>query len=159
MRPTGTGTVRGLVLVARQTRIPAGGKVVLAGAVVADGRAEAGVRVRLVEYQAARSGPRVAGNAVSDSRGEVSFVVTGLTNNASFRLMVAGGGAVSSPLVITVVPSVTLDLSGAGTLTAAAPIVPGPAAYRVVLAPTAAHGAAVSAPVRVRASRARRAAP
>lgn len=83
MRPTGTGTVRGLVLVARQTRIPAGGKVVLAGAVVADGRAEAGVRVRLVEAEAgaatgtgtgagagtAGGGWRVAGNAVSDSLG------------------------------------------------------------------------------------------
>jgi len=62
---------------------------------------------------------------VTDGRGDVSWPVRDVTSNASFRLMVAGG-AVSSPVFITVVPPVTLGLTagqqpGVATLTARAP--------------------------------------
>jgi hypothetical protein len=192
----GPGTVPGLVLTAAQTRIPAGGQAVLSGSLAPGGRPEAGVPVRLVEHEAGRLRWRVAGTAVTDRHGDVSWPVPDLTSNASFRLMVVHGGAVSSPVSITVVPSVTLGLTagsqpGVGTLTARAPFgqagdlvvleersggvwyrlgshaldaerqasfavlrpVSGDVAYRVVLRRTAAHGAAVSGPVRIPAVR------
>jgi hypothetical protein len=121
----GAGTVPDLVLVAAQTRIPAGGQAVLSGWLAPAGRPEAGIRVRLLEHAAGRPGWRVAGTGVTDGHGDMSWPVPDLTSNASFRLMVRGG-AVSSPVFITVVPSVTLGLAAGqppsvGTLTARAP--------------------------------------
>jgi hypothetical protein len=114
-----------LVLASAYTRIAADGDDVLSGRLAAGGRAEPGVRVRLLEHVDGVPGWRYAGRAVTDRRGDVTFTVHHLTSNASFRL--AGPkGATSLPVVVTVVPPVSLHLAagpkrGTDLLTAVAP--------------------------------------
>lgn len=118
-------TVRDLVLAPTFTRIPADGDDVLSGRVTAGGRPAPGVKVRLLEHVAGGPGWRYAGQAVTDRLGDVTFTVQDLTSNASFRL--AGPkGATSPPVVVTVVPPVSLELAagqkkGTDVLTAVAP--------------------------------------
>jgi hypothetical protein len=106
-------------------RIPAGGGDVLSGRLTSGGRAEPGVRVRLLERGDGRPGWRAAGSAVTDRQGDVTFTVQHLTSNAAFRL--AGPkGAASPPVAVTVIPSVFLHLTkggqaGTDRLTAVAP--------------------------------------
>jgi hypothetical protein len=115
-----------LVLVPAYARIPAGGNDVLSGRLAPGGRAEPGVRVRLLEHVHGVPGWRLAGGAVTDRRGNVTFTVQQLTRNASFRL--AGPkGATSPPVVVTVVPPVSLHLKagrkpGTDLLTAVIPL-------------------------------------
>jgi hypothetical protein len=121
----GAGAVPGLVLMAAQAKIPAGAGDVLTGRLAPDGRPEAGVRVRLVEHAGNGPGWRAEGYAVTDSSGDVTLTVRRLTSNASFRLA-AAGGAVSPPVLITVIPPVRLGQTpgrqpGMRLLTARAP--------------------------------------
>jgi hypothetical protein len=121
----GTNTPQTLVLTAAQARILAGGVDVFSGRLARGGRAEPGVRVRLLEHVAGHHGWQVAGSAVTDRRGDVMLTVSYLTSNASFRLSTARGLA-SPPVRITVIPPVSLQLaaggsSGTDTLTATAP--------------------------------------
>ncbi len=121
----GANAPQTLVLTAAQARIPADGDDVFSGRLSRGGRAEPGVRVRLLEHVAGHHGWHVAGSAVTDSGGEVMLTVTYLTSNASFRLSAPRGPA-SPPVRITVIPPVSLQLAAGGspgvdTLTAAAP--------------------------------------
>jgi hypothetical protein len=117
---------RDLVLAPEYARIPADGDDILSGRLAHGGRAENGVRVRLLERVSSdRSGWWVASTAVTDRRGDVTFTVQHLTSNAAFRLS-GPKGAASAPVTVTVIPPVSLDLAAgqqAGTdlLTAAAP--------------------------------------
>jgi hypothetical protein len=113
-----------LVLTAARARIAAGGDDVLSGRLASGGRAEPGVGLWLFEHVAGRPGWQVAGSAVTNRNGEVGLTVRSLTSNASFRLA-APGEPPSVPVLITVIPPVSLDLaagptSGTDTLTAAA---------------------------------------
>jgi hypothetical protein len=123
---SGTDTAPALILVAARTQVPPGGPDVLTGRLAPGGRPEAGVRVRLFEHVAGRPGWRAAGSAVTDASGTVTLAVPHLAGNAWFRLAVnssgnstgnsagnsAGrGGAVSPPVLITVIPPVYLDLA------------------------------------------------
>jgi len=121
----GTNAPRILVLAAARARIPAGGDDVLSVRLTRGGRGEARVRVRLLERVAGLPGWRAAGSVVTDRRGDATLTVRQLTSNASFRLT-APGGADSRPVVITVIPLVSLDLApgkraGSETLMAFAP--------------------------------------
>jgi hypothetical protein len=107
---SGAGAVPDLTLTAAQAQIRADGPDVLSGRLASGGRPEADVRVRLFEHVAGRPGWRAAGSAVTDGSGEVTLTVAHLTRNASFRLA-ARGGVVSSPVLITVIPPVYLDLA------------------------------------------------
>lgn len=114
-----------LVLASADTRIAADGSDVLSGRLTAGGRAEPGVRVRLLEHVDGIPGWRYAGRAVTDRRGDVTFTVQHLTSNASFRLT-DPKGATSQPAVVTVVPPVSLHVAagrkpGTDLLTAVAP--------------------------------------
>jgi hypothetical protein len=122
---TAAGAVPGLTLVAARTQIPAGGTDVLTGRVASRSRPEAGAQVRLFERIAGRPGWRAAGRAVTDASGTVTLTVAHLAGNAWFRLA-ARGGALSPPVLITVIPPVSLDLAagpraGLDVLTARAP--------------------------------------
>jgi hypothetical protein len=122
---TGAGAVPGLTLVAARAQVPAGGTDVLSGRLASGGRPEAGVHVRLFERVAGRPGWRATGGAVTDASGTVTLTVAHLTRNAWFRLA-ARGGALSPPVLITVIPPVTLDWTagpraGLDVLTARAP--------------------------------------
>jgi hypothetical protein len=114
-----------LVLASAHARIAAGGDDILAGRLALGGRAEPGVRVRLLEHVDGVAGWRPAGRAVTDRQGDVTFTVQHLTSNASFRL--AGPeGATSLPVAVTVIPPVSLHLAagrkpGTELLTAVAP--------------------------------------
>jgi hypothetical protein len=121
----GASAVPGLVLMAAQAKIPAGAGDVLTGRLAQGGRPEAGVRVRLLEHAGNGPGWRAAGHAVTDRSGDVTLTVRRLTSNASFRL-VAPGGALSPPVLITVIPPVRLGQApgrqhGMRLLTARAP--------------------------------------
>jgi hypothetical protein len=114
-----------LILTAAQAQIRADGPDVLSGRLASGGRPEADVRVRLFEHVAGHPGWRAAGSAVTDATGEVTLTVAHLTRDASFRLT-ARGGAVSPPVLITVIPPVYLHLApgeqpGIDVLTARAP--------------------------------------
>jgi len=114
-----------LVLASAYTRVVADGDDVLSGRLASGGRAEPGVGVRLLEHVAGVPGWRYEGRAVTDRRGGVTFTVQHLTSNASFRLT-GPKGATSPPVVVTVVPPVSLDLAagpkrGTDLLTALAP--------------------------------------
>jgi hypothetical protein len=99
-----------MVLTAAQAQIPADGDVVLSGRLAAGSRPEAGVRVRLYERPAGTSDWWEAVGGVTDGRGDVTLTVPGLISNAAFRL--AGPkGAVSAPVVVTVIPPVFLDVT------------------------------------------------
>jgi hypothetical protein len=121
----GTNTPQTLVLTAAQARIPADGDDVFSGRLARGGRAEPGVRIRLLEHVPGHHGWQVAASAVTDHQGDVTLTVTYLTSNASFRL--SGPRDLASPPVrITVIPPVSLQLgsglsSGTDTLTATAP--------------------------------------
>jgi hypothetical protein len=121
----GSGVTPTLVLTAAQAQIPADGDVVLSGRLAAGSRPEAGVRVRLYERPAGTSDWWEAASGVTDGRGNVILTVPGLISNAAFRL--AGTkGAVSAPVVVTVIPPVFLDvtpgvLPGRDRLTVLAP--------------------------------------
>ncbi len=120
----GTSAPQTLVLTAAYARIPADGDDVLSGRLARGGRAEPGVRVRLLERVAGRPAWTVAGSAVTDGQGDVILTVMNLTSNASFRLA-AKGRQVSLPVRITVIPPVSLRLApggrpGVDTLTATA---------------------------------------
>jgi hypothetical protein len=114
-----------LVLASAYARITAGGDDILSGRLALGGRAEPGARVRLLEQVDGVAGWRPAGRAVTDRQGDVTFTVQHLTSNASFRL--AGPkGATSLPVVVTVIPPVSLHLAagrkpGTDLLTAVAP--------------------------------------
>jgi hypothetical protein len=121
----GASAVPGLALMAAQAKIPAGAGDVLTGRLAPGGRPEAGVRVRLLEHAGNGPGWRAAGHAVTDRSGDVTLTVRRLTSNASFRLA-APGGAVSPPVLITVIPPVRLGQApgrqhGTRLLTARAP--------------------------------------
>jgi hypothetical protein len=118
-----------LTLAATLTRIPANAGDVFSGRVTAGGsahpRPEAGVRVQLSEHVASGPGWRAAGSAVTDGNGDVTLTVVHLTSDASFRLT-GPGGAVSSPVFVTVIPHVSLVVlpalrPGWARLTVAAP--------------------------------------
>ena len=81
--------------------------------------------MRLIEHVDGVPGWRYAGRAVTDRRGDVTFTVQHLTGNASFRLT-GPKGATSLPVVVTVIPPVSLHLTagpkqGTDLLTAVAP--------------------------------------
>jgi hypothetical protein len=121
----GAGSAPDLVLVAARTQVPTGGRDVLSGRLAPGGRPEAGVRVRLLERVAGHPGGRVAGSAVTNASGAVTLTVAHLDSNAWFRLT-ARGGVASVPVLITVIPPVSLHLApgprpGIDTLTARAP--------------------------------------
>ena len=121
----GASAVPGLVLTAAQAKISAGAGDVLTGRLAPGGRPEAGIRVRLLEHAGNGPGWRAAGHAVTDRSGDVTLTVRRLTSNASFRLA-APGGAVSPPVLITVIPPVRLGQApgrqhGMRLLTARAP--------------------------------------
>jgi hypothetical protein len=127
---TAAGAVPGLTLIAARTQIPAGGTDVLTGRVASRGRPEAGAQVRLFERIAGRPGWRAAGDAVTDASGTVTLTVAHLAGNAWFRLAARGGAqspqVLSPPVLITVIPPVSLDLAagpraGLDVLTARAP--------------------------------------
>jgi hypothetical protein len=113
-----------LTLAAALAQIPAGGDEILSGRLASGGRSEAGVRVRLFEHVAGQPGWRVAGSAVTGASGQVTLTVDHLTSNASFRLA-ARRGTVSAPVLVTVIPRVSLRLArgqaGMDVLTARAP--------------------------------------
>jgi hypothetical protein len=114
-----------LVLAPAYARIPADADDVLSGRLALGGRAEPGVRVRLLEHVDGVPGWRYAGRAVTDRRGDVTFTVQHLTSNTSFRLT-GPKGATSLPVVVTVIPPVSLHLtagqkSGTDLLTAVIP--------------------------------------
>ena len=114
-----------LVLASAYTRIAADGDDILSGRLALAGRAEPGVRVRLLEHVDGVPGWQYAGRAVTDRRGDVTFTVQHLTSNASFRLT-GPKGTTSLPVVVTVVPPVSLHLAagrkrGTDLLTAVAP--------------------------------------
>jgi hypothetical protein len=114
-----------LVLAPAYARIPADADDVLSGRLASGGRAEPGVRVRLLEHVDGVPGWRYAGRAVTDRRGDVTFTVQHLTSNASFRLT-GPKGATSLPVVVTVIPPVSLHLTagqkpGTDLLTAVIP--------------------------------------
>jgi hypothetical protein len=125
----GAGSAPSLSLVAARTQVPAGGPDVLSGRLTVpgptgDGRPEGDVRVRLLERVAGHPGGRVAGSAVTNANGAVTLTVAHLDSNAWFRLT-ARGGVVSAPVLITVIPPVSLHLApgpkpGMDTLTARA---------------------------------------
>jgi hypothetical protein len=121
----GTTTARTLVLTAAQARILADGDDLFSGRLARGGRAEPGVRVRLLEHVAGHHGWQVAGTAVTDRQGDVMLTVSYLISNASFRLS-APPGLASPPVRITVIPPVSLQLAAGGspgvdTLTATVP--------------------------------------
>jgi hypothetical protein len=113
-----------LILTAAQAQILAGGDDVFSGRLTRGGRAEAGVRVRLLEHAPDGLAWHVAGSAITDRQGDVTLTVY-LTSNASFRLSTPRG--LASPAVrVTVIPPVYLQLgpglsSGVDALTATAP--------------------------------------
>jgi hypothetical protein len=121
----GPGVVSTLVLTTAQAQIPADGDAVLSGRLAAGSRPEAGVRVRLYERPAGTSDWWEAASGVTDGRGDVTLTVPGLISNTAFRLA-DPKGAVSAPVVITVIPQVVLDvtpglLPGRDKLTVLAP--------------------------------------
>jgi hypothetical protein len=121
----GPGVTSTLVLTTAQAQIPADGDAVLSGRLAAGSRPEAGVRVRLYERPAGTSDWWEAASGVTDGSGDVTLTVPGLITNAAFRLA-DPKGAVSAPVVITVIPPVILDvtpglLAGRDRLTVLAP--------------------------------------
>lgn len=121
----GSGAAPTLVLTAAQAQIPADGDAVLSGRLAAGSRPEAGVQVRLYERPAGTSDWQVAAGGVTDGSGDLTLTVPGLISNAAFRLT-GPKGAVSAPVVITVIPAVYLDvapglLPGRDRLTVLAP--------------------------------------
>jgi hypothetical protein len=121
----GPGVASTLVLTTAQAQIPADGDAVLSGRLAAGSRPKAGVRVRLYERPAGTSDWWEAASGVTDGSGDVTLTVPGLISNAAFRL--AGPkGAVSAPVLVTVIPQVFLDvtpglLPGRDRLTVLAP--------------------------------------
>jgi hypothetical protein len=106
----GPGATSTPVLTTAQAQIPADGEAVLSGRLAAGSRPRAGVRVRLYERPAGTSDWWEATSGVTDSSGEVTLTVPGLISNAAFRLA-DSKGAVSAPVVITVIPPVFLEVS------------------------------------------------
>jgi len=104
-RSPGPAAAPNLTLAATLTRIPANAGDVFTGRLAVRGRPEAGVRLRLSEQAGNGGGWQSAGSAVTDRSGEVTLTVVHLTSNASFRLA-APGGAVSRPVLVTVIPPV-----------------------------------------------------
>jgi hypothetical protein len=99
-------------LVAVRTQIAAGGSDMLSGWLTPGGKPRARVRVRLLVRPAGPStGWRTYATAVTGGDGNAAFVVTHLTRNTSFQL--AGPGpALSTPVLVTVVPRVAVSLAG-----------------------------------------------
>ena len=95
------GAVRG--------QIAAGTDAMLAGRLVARGIPRAGVLVQLLELTGSRWHP--AGTALTRQDGTVTFAVRHLTRNTRFRLA-ERGRALSPPVLVTVVPRLTVSLSG-----------------------------------------------
>jgi hypothetical protein len=121
----GPGVASTLVLTTAQAQIPADRDAVLSGRLTAGSRPEAGVRVRLYERPAGTSDWWEAASGVTDGSGNVTLTVPGLISNAAFRLA-DPKGAVSAPVIITVIPPVILDvapglLPGRDRLTVLAP--------------------------------------
>lgn len=104
-QPTVAAPVQ-LVLAAERPQIVAGTDDVLSGQLTD----APGVPVQLFERLGGQSNWRLVGRTVTGSGGDVTLTVPNLTTNASFRLADAGG-SMSEPVLITVVPAVTIDLA------------------------------------------------
>jgi hypothetical protein len=99
-----------LVLAAARSQIAAGQDDVFYGRVTASGRAAPGTQVSLFERPGGQTRWRLAAHTTTGPGGTAMLTVQGLTADASFRL--AGpDGAVSGPVLVTVVPPVTIGLA------------------------------------------------
>jgi hypothetical protein len=115
-KPAGATTPIGrLSLTAASTRITAGrADTFAAQAASRSGRAVPGVRLTLQQRPADQAAWRRAGVVTTGPRGGAELRVGDLTGNAWFRL--AGPrGAVSRPLLVTVVPAVAVTLASGPT--------------------------------------------
>jgi hypothetical protein len=100
----------GLVLTAARPQIVAGTDDVLFGLLRESGQAAPGVPVQLFERLGGQLDWRLVGRTVTGPGGDATLAVRNLTMNASFRL--AGpSGSMSQPVLVTVVPLVTIDLA------------------------------------------------
>jgi hypothetical protein len=96
-----------LALSAARQQLPANGWDVFTGKLTYHGRAEAGVRIRLLEQVAGGTGWRQVGNGVTGGRGGVRINVPHVTRNATFRLA-SRNGVGSATVTVTVIPRVLL---------------------------------------------------
>jgi hypothetical protein len=104
-------------LTAARAQIPAGGQDILSGLLMPGGHPRGGVRLDLLERPAGSQGWRPAGTAVTSSDGAATFSVRHLTSDTSFRLS-GPGAALSAPVLVEVVPHVTISVaSGTGPQT------------------------------------------
>ena len=107
-----------LVLTVARPQIVAGTDDILSGLVTEHGQAAPGVPLRLLESPAGSPNWHLVGQTTSGAGGDAALTVRNVTMNASFRLA-AAGGSMSEPVLVTVVPLLTVDLvSGPGPQTA-----------------------------------------
>jgi hypothetical protein len=110
-----TKLVGRLSLTAASGRIPAGRADAFAAlAISSGGRAIRGVSLTLQQRPAGQATWRRAGRATTGPRGGAELRVRDLTRNAWFRLT-GPGGAVSRPVLVTVVPAVAVALASGPT--------------------------------------------
>ncbi len=95
---------------ASASEIAAGSAVTIDGQLLSSGRGEPGVTVTLLEWPAGHGTWRIAGTAQTNANGNVAVVVSALTQNAVFRLTMAGGVR-SAGLLVRVSPLLTAALT------------------------------------------------
>jgi hypothetical protein len=104
-----------IVLSAVRTEVAAGSSVTLDGRLAPGGAPMADARVQLLELDGSRWRP--VGAALTDGDGEATFTVRHVTRNTEFRLasrVVTTHTALSPPILVTVVPGLTVVISDGG---------------------------------------------
>jgi hypothetical protein len=105
--PTGSAT---MTAAAAASQVPAGDSVTIDGQLTRASKAVSGVTVRLWERPAGHLSWQFAGQATTGAEGTVAITTAGLTTNATFRLT-DPDGPVSPPVIVTVVPQITAQLT------------------------------------------------
>ncbi len=105
--PPGSAT---LTAAAAASQVAAGDSATIDGQLTRAGKAVSGVTVRLWERRADHLSWQFAGQATTGAQGTVAITTASLTTNARFRLT-DPDGPVSPPVIVTVVPQITVQLT------------------------------------------------
>ncbi len=105
--PTGSAT---MTAAAVASQIAAGDSVTIDGQLTRAAKPVAGVTVRMWERPAGHLSWHFAGQATTGAQGTVAITTSDLTTNATFRLT-DPDGPVSPPVIVTVVPQISVQLT------------------------------------------------
>jgi hypothetical protein len=126
--PSGSGSATGqasLSIGVASGRIVAGTGDTFTGQLTDHAGGVAGASLSLLERQAGQMGWNLAGTATTGSNGSAAITASDLTVNAAFRLK-GPDGALSRPVLVTVMPPVSAMISGStaktGRITASSPL-------------------------------------